>query len=113
MSFVDEQAGERCHKKYKFSRTHLSRKTSAEDQMSDMMRSALAWSDMKMADHIIRTERPRRQRFPDKKFDLLMAEYYCVARDRVQEYDLEEQTDRENESDDDDEDDNEEENPAI
>lgn len=103
MNFVDEQAGERCRKKYKFSRTHLSRKSSAEDQMTDMMRSALAWSDMKMADHIIREEGSKKQRFRDEEFNLHLAEYYCEANDRVPEYDLVDEADQEADSEEDEE----------
>lgn len=76
MNFVDEQAGEKCHKRYKFSRPHLSRKTSGEDQLSDMMRDALAWSDLKMADPLVRTEGPRQTGYKDKQFDKLL-EKFC------------------------------------
>lgn len=49
MNHVDEQSGERCHKRHKFARPHLSRKTSANDNLVDMMKAALAWSDTKMS----------------------------------------------------------------
>ncbi|XP_062550922.1 uncharacterized protein LOC134215829 [Armigeres subalbatus] len=49
LSFLDEQAGERCHKRYKFIRPHLSRKTSPETNLEDMMKASLTWSDPKMS----------------------------------------------------------------
>lgn len=49
LSFIDEQSGERCHKRYKHARLHLARKTSPEDNLTDMMRMSLAWSDPKMS----------------------------------------------------------------
>lgn len=51
MNFVDEQAGERCHKRYKYIRPHLARKTSPENNLTDMMLNSLTWSDPKMSYH--------------------------------------------------------------
>lgn len=49
MNFVDEQAGETSHQRHKFSRLHFARKTSAEDNLTDMMKEALTWSDPKLS----------------------------------------------------------------
>lgn len=49
MNFVDEQAGERCHRRYKYARPHLARKTSAQDNLTDMLKHSLTWSDPKMS----------------------------------------------------------------
>lgn len=49
MNFVDEQAGERCHKRYKYARPHLARKTSGKDNLTDLLRHSLTWSDPKMS----------------------------------------------------------------
>lgn len=75
LNFADEQAGERCHRRSKFGRTHLSRKTSAEDNIIDMMRLSLVWSDPKLSDLEIRTER-KRKAYDDTDFSEKMAYYY-------------------------------------
>lgn len=75
MNFVDEQAGERSHKRHKFSRPHLSRKSSAEDNLTDMMRAALAWSDPKMSYLEFMASSKRKQRRNDEKFEAQIAEY--------------------------------------
>ncbi|XP_062710713.1 uncharacterized protein LOC115254807 [Aedes albopictus] len=49
INFIDEQAWERMHKRHKFSRSNLARKTSPEDNLYDVMVTALAWSDVKMS----------------------------------------------------------------
>lgn len=51
MNFVDEQSGERLHKRHKFVRRQLSRKTSPESNLADMMVDALTWSDPKLSYH--------------------------------------------------------------
>lgn len=79
MNFVDEQSGERCHKRHKFSRPHLSRKTSAEDNLMDMMREALTWSDPKMSYLAYRSYRAK----IEKKCDIEMIEYFDQEKEEI------------------------------
>ncbi|XP_065079189.1 uncharacterized protein LOC135702117 [Ochlerotatus camptorhynchus] len=75
MNFVDEQAGERCHKRYKFTRPHLARKTSPEDSINDMMKTALAWSDVKFAH--LDAKNTRKLRVDDEDFNQKLASFYA------------------------------------
>lgn len=74
---MDEQAGERCHKRYKHARTHLARKTNPEDNLLDVMRQSLTWSDLKMShlEFYQRTSYTRHEK--DKNFGKLMTQYYA------------------------------------
>lgn len=76
LNFVDEQSGEKSHKRYKYSRPHLSRKNSAEDNLSDMMSCALAWSDPKMSYLSIKKCKRSKQRIGDDIFETKMQEYF-------------------------------------
>lgn len=76
MNFVDEQSGERCHKRHKFSRPHLSRKTSAVDNLEDMVRAALCWSDPKMAYLTYQSSCRRNHKPIDEEFESEMAEFF-------------------------------------
>lgn len=81
LSFADEQAGERCHKRSKYGRTYLSRKTSPENNLEDMMRLSLTWSDPKHADQDVPAERSRK-RIKDELFERQMTFYYSDQDDR-------------------------------
>lgn len=73
MNFVDEQAGERMHKRHKFSRPNLARKTTPEDNMYDIMVAALAWSDIKIS---YTTFKKRRNCNANEDHDIDLAQYY-------------------------------------
>lgn len=73
MSFVDEQPGERGHKRWRHARTHLSRKTSPEDNLLDIFKLALAWSDPKLADMNARSKPPKPRK--DEEFTRKLAEF--------------------------------------
>lgn len=72
MNFVDEQSGERCHKVYKFIRPHLARKTSPEENLTDMMTEALTRSDPKLACFF---NQSRQSRSTDARFEERLDEY--------------------------------------
>lgn len=75
MSFVDEQAGERMHKRHKFNRPNLARKTSPEDNLHDIMSTALAWSDPKLSYITYHEERMRKKR-NDEEHTAELCDYY-------------------------------------
>ena len=75
MNYVDEQSGERCRKRHKFSRPHLSRKTSAEDNLTDMVKAALTWSDPKMSYLAYKMKSPSKRSKFDKDGEDQMNEY--------------------------------------
>ncbi|XP_065089025.1 uncharacterized protein LOC135710388 [Ochlerotatus camptorhynchus] len=72
MNFVDEQSGERCHKVYKFIRPHLARKTSPEENLTDMMTETLTRSDPKLACFF---NQSRQSRSTDARFEERLDEY--------------------------------------
>lgn len=76
LNFIDEQSGERSHKRYKYSRPHLARKTSPEDNLTDMMRVSLAWSDPKLSDLEYRSK-PHKARDSEADFTREMARFYA------------------------------------
>lgn len=76
LNFIDEQSGERSHKRYKYSRPHLARKTSSEDNLTDMMRVSLAWSDPKLSDLEFRSK-PHKAGESDSDFTHEMARFYA------------------------------------
>lgn len=71
---MDEQAGERGHKRYKHARSHLARKTSPEANIMDMLKLSLAWSDPKMSDDAYLLKKSSKP--VDDKFSRDMAEYF-------------------------------------
>lgn len=81
MSFADEGGGERCHKNYKYDRTHHTRKTSAEHSLTDLITSSLTRTDVKMSHleyHKKRSQRPNRAK---QEFSQKMAIYYANPAD--------------------------------
>lgn len=99
MSFLDEQAGERCHKRYKHGRTHLARKTSPEDNLLDLMRLSLAWSDIKMSHQEFLTNNKKRHAAGDSEFALMMTFYYADQKPLYDEEEYEQTSDPDSESD--------------
>lgn len=75
MSYIDEQAGERCHKRYKHARPFHARKTSPEDNLLDIMRLSLAWSDPKLSTIDVMLAKPNHETI-DNSFAKKMAEFY-------------------------------------
>lgn len=71
---MDEQSGERCHKIYKIVRPHLARQTSPEENMYDLMKTALARSDPKIACLAKNTSEGRKNR-RDEDFEREMEQY--------------------------------------
>lgn len=74
LNFIDEQAGERGHKRYKHARSHLARKNSPEANIIDMLKLSLTWSDPKMSDEAYRGKKSRGKN--DEEFTKAMARYY-------------------------------------
>lgn len=74
MNFIDEQSGERCHKRYKNARCSLARKTSPEDNLLDIMRMSLSWSDPNIT-HL--EVRPRASKSKDADFQQQLEYYYA------------------------------------
>lgn len=75
MNFVDEQSGERCHKIYKYVRRHLARQTSPEDNLFDLMKTALARSDPKIASLVVQNTSSERKMRRDDEFERKLKEY--------------------------------------
>lgn len=76
MSFSDEQPGERCHKRYKFNRNFLARKINPEANLLDIMRGALAWTDLKMSYMEFLRKSSRKKCEKDQQFEKQMSQYY-------------------------------------
>lgn len=81
MNFVDEQSGERCHKIYKFVRPHLARQTTPEENMYDLMKTALARSDPKIACLVDKSTGGRKNR-RDEDFEKEI-EQYTIQSDKM------------------------------
>ena len=108
MNFYDEQAGERCHKRFKHARSHLARQTSPEDNLMDMLKLSLTWSDPEMSDGAIRSHAIPKKDRKDAEFSDKMKYYF--KEESVTDYDhLEDDDydddDTDNDTDDDDTDD--------
>ena len=92
---MDEQAGERCHKLYKKARTQLARKSTPEENITDMMKMSLAWSDPKMSytENYCR----RSARSPDATFSREMQIYFADPKENNIDCDIYEDQDEDHE----------------
>lgn len=76
MSFVDEQAGERCHKIYKFTRPNLARQLSPEENLHDIMVTALSSADIKISSMAF--SRKTTHTTKDQHFQKQLSYYYAT-----------------------------------
>lgn len=76
MDCSDEQPGERVHKRIKHGRLNLARNTSPEDNLLDLERMSLIWSDPKLSDMAIRTKKREGRKRKDETFLAQMSFYY-------------------------------------
>lgn len=75
LNFVNKQADERGHIRYKHARLHLSRNTSPEANITDMLKLSLARSDPKMSDEAYQVKLKRRKAAITDDFPKEMAKW--------------------------------------
>lgn len=75
MAFYYEEGGESLHRRNKENRLFSARKTSPEDNLTDILVSALSWSDPSVA-VLINSSKPATKNHKDLEFSKELEKYY-------------------------------------